>query len=255
MPISTLTTDFGITDYYVAVLKGSILSKNEGVSLIDISNDVESYDITMGAYLLKNAYGHFPKDSIHIIAVNSFYTEVPRFLCVRHNGHYFIGPDNGIFSLLFEAKPAEMFELEGQVLNLAGLCELYASATYHITQKLPIEEIGPIVGNYNERITLQPVITSNQIRGSVVHIDKYDNVVLNITRELFDRVHKGRNFELYFKRHDPILDLCEKYSDVAPGETLCLFNGSNQLEIAVNFGQAATLLGLEIDDTVQINFA
>jgi S-adenosyl-L-methionine hydrolase (adenosine-forming) len=100
---------------------------------------------------------------------------------------------------------------------------------------------------------LQPVISQNQIRGSVIHIDNYDNVILNITRDLFQKISKNRPFQLYFKRHDPITQLSNYYNDVPIGETLCLFN-SDYLEIAINMGKAAELLGLKIEDTVQINF-
>jgi hypothetical protein len=104
-----------------------------------------------------------------------------------------------------------------------------------------------------QRITFQPVIAPSQIRGAVIYVDNYDNVVSNITRDLFEKVGRGRPFQLFFKRHDPILRLSKHYNDVPIGETLCLFN-SDYLEVSINMGKAAELFGLKIEDTIQINF-
>ena len=105
-----------------------------------------------------------------------------------------------------------------------------------------------------KRITLQPVTSKSQIRGSIIHIDNYENAIVNISRELFEQLSKKRTFSLYFKRYNPITQLSEQYYDVAIGDILCLFNSAGYLEIAVHMGKAATLLGLKIDDTVQIDF-
>ena len=88
-----------------------------------------------------------------------------------------------------------------------------------------------------------------------MYIDQFDNVILNITRTLFDEVGRGRSFELFFKRHDPITVLSTDFHDVAVGGTLCRFNSAHLLEIAINMGKAASLLGLRVEDTVQIDFS
>ena len=112
MPVVTFTSDFGLQDYYTAIIKGAILCKDKTINIVDITHNIKNYDIVQGAYVLKNAYEHFPKGSIHILSVNNFYKKEPRFLAVRHNGHYFIGPDNGIFSLLFDDQPTDIYKLD-----------------------------------------------------------------------------------------------------------------------------------------------
>ena len=112
MPLVTLTSDFGLDDYYVAVIKGAMLCQNQNLNIVDITHNVKNYDIVQGAFVLKNAYSSFPKGSIHILSVNNFYTEHYCFLAVRYDEHYFIGPDNGVFSLLFDEKPEDVYELE-----------------------------------------------------------------------------------------------------------------------------------------------
>ena len=97
-------------------------------------------------------------------------------------------------------------------------------------------------------------MSTAQIRGSVIYVDHYENVIVNVQKELFERVRNGRHFQLFFKRHDPITQLSRQYHDVSIGETLCLFNDAGYLTIAINMGKAASLLGLKLDDMVQIDF-
>lgn len=255
MNIVTFTTDFGSKDYYSAYLKGRILSSAVPLTMVDISHKVEAYNIVQAAFLLRNAYKAFPKGSIHVLSVNNFYDEDPKFLAVLHDGHYFIAADNGVFSLLFEETPLFMYELKIEFdLNLQSLNDLFASAVSHILQGRIFRDIGNPTDKRLQRIALQPVIGKNYIRGAITHIDVFGNAILNIDKTLFDRIGKGRPFELYFKRFDPLTEISLKYSDQPVGELLCLFNSTDYLEIAVNMGQAASLFGLNVDDTIQIDF-
>lgn len=254
MAIVTLTSDFGTTDYYAAIIKGAILSKDATINIVDITHNIKNYDIVQGAFVLKNAYRHFPKGTIHLLSVNNFYSQQNTFVALRHDGHYFIGPDNGIFSLMFEQLEADIYELDYPQKSDFPLKQLYAAAVGHIVSRKPFNEIGFPLSSITRRITLQPVISRNMIRGSIIHVDKYENAIVNISRTLFDRVHRGRRFMLYFKRHEPLTRLSWHYYDVPVGETLCLFNSANYLEIAINMGKASSLLGLRLDDTVQIDF-
>lgn len=254
MAIVTLTTDFGLKDYYAAVIKGAILCEDATANIIDISHHVNNYDIVQGAFILKNAYHSFPKGTIHIISINNFYSPERTFIALRYDGHYFIGPDNGIFSLMFPEIPDDVYELEFIERGNFPLKDVFAKAVGHISSEKPFNEIGIPVEKIVERITLQAVISPSQIRGSVIHIDKYENVILNINKALFEKIRKKRSFALYFKRHEPIKKLSKYYYEVPIGETLCLFNSANYLEIAINMGKASSLLGLNIDDTVQIDF-
>ncbi len=254
MAIVTLTTDFGTTDYYVGAIKGAMLTRFPQLNIIDISHNIKSYDIVQAAYTLKNCYKNFPIGSIHIISVNNFYAENPIFFVLKHNGHYFIGPDNGVFSLLFDELPKNIRRLPFNKKNQFPLKDLFADTVRHFAAKQKLEEIGLPAQGITQRFSLQPVMSPDQIRGSVIHIDNYENVILNITKELFERVWRGRNFALYFKRFDPITKLCSHYHEVPVGDILCLFNSANFLEIAINTGKAGSMLGLQIDDTVQIDF-
>jgi len=255
MPIVTLTSDFGSSDYYVALIKGAMLCENQNLNIIDITHNINNYDIVQGAFILKNSYSSFPEGTIHILSVNNFYDKKRTFLAVRYDGHYFIGPDNGIFSLLFDSLPNDIYKLDFKNKGTFPLKNLYAKAVGHLTNEMPFNEIGIPVKNVVERITFQPVISPSQIRGAVIHIDNYENVVVNISRQLFEQVWDKRNYEISFRRNDPIFKIYNNYYDVPIGETLCRFNSADYLEIAINMGKASSMLGLKIEDTVQIDFS
>ncbi len=255
MPIVTLTSDFGQTDYYAALVKGALLSQQPELNLVDITHNVKNYDIVQAAFILKNAYPSFPKGTIHLVSVNTFYRPDYCYLALRHEDHFFIGPDNGVFSLLFGNPSKDIYELdydlEGETLPVR---KVFANAVMHICGGMPFNEIGIPVESIEQRITFQPVTTATQIRGSVIHIDNYQNVITNVSKSLFKQVGRKRPFAISFRRHDPISRISPNYADVPVGEPLCWFNSADYLEISINMGRASELLGLDIDHQVQIDF-
>lgn len=252
MQIVTLTTDFGLDDYYVALLKGALLRQSPSLQLIDVSHNVKPYDIVQGAFVLKNTYASFPSGTIHIITVNNS-AEGMSLICLKHEGQFFIGPDNGIFSLVF-AKMPDAYRLDSDKESPFPIQKTLANTVQHLVAGQPLHEIGFPAGETVQRIALQPVLSHSQIRGSVIYVDHYENVTINIPKELFEKVRNGRQFALFFKRNDPITRLSRHYTDVPVGETLCLFNFAGFLEIAVSMGKASSLLGLKLDDMVQVDF-
>lgn len=253
-PIVTLTTDFGWKDHYTALIKAGILQRCERPQFVDISHNIEPYNIVQAAYVLRNAYRAFPEGSIHVLSVNDYGDEGLNFLAIQHEGHYFIGPNNGVFALIFPERPQYIYQLRTPKRKRFPIRNIVAHAVEHIVAELPFHEIGFPVKHLVERLALQPVVSHAQLRATVIYIDHYENVILNIQREDFERAARERDFELYFKRHDPIRKISPNYSHVPVGEVLCLFNSAEHLEIAVNMGKAASLLGLAIDDTIQIDF-
>lgn len=258
MQIVTLTTDFGLQDYYVPVLKGTMLSRHRTLNIVDISHQIKHHDIVQAAFVLKNAWAAFPEGTIHVLSANNFGGERGRFLTFKYEKHIFIGPDNGIFTLVFpklttQTQTIEIVEIPFVGLNFEHVRLAIANAVSHIASGAALNLLGNPVQDILQRITFQPVIAPSQIRGAVIYVDHYDNIVSNITRELFEKVGRGRSFQLFFKRHDPILKLSQHYNDVSIGETLCLFN-SDYLEVAINMGKAAEMFGLKIEDTIQIDF-
>lgn len=250
MQIVTLITDFGLEDHYAGILKGALLSQNSNLNIIDITHNVKNFDIVHAAFILKNTYAEFPKGTIHLMNVMTFHEKKSKCIVFERNGHFFVGPDNGIFSLAFEDELKDVYVLENGQAGIFAFKDEYAKAVGHIVSGLPISEIGTPTERVERRISLQPVVSNGQLSGSVIHVDGYGNVILNIDRLLFNQVCRGRKFSLFFKRHEPITKISKHYSDVPVGDLLCLFNSANHLEIALNMDRAAEKYSLKIDDTV-----
>lgn len=257
MAIITLTTDLGDKDFYQAALKGSLLSQLPTVNIVDITHNISAFNIQQAAFILKNSFHYFPKKTVHLIGIDSVFNEETRYLAVQYKDHYFVGSDNGIFSLLFDQDPTEIVELNiMQDLKFLHfpLSDIFAKAATHLAKGGKMTDIGLPVSSLEEKMTLQPVIELDMIRGSVIYIDSFQNIITNITKEIFTRVQKNRDFTLYFKRNESISQLSWHYNEVPEGEKLCLFGISNHLEIAINKGNASGLLGLQLGDIVRIEF-
>ncbi|HPH21166.1 MAG TPA: SAM-dependent chlorinase/fluorinase, partial [Haliscomenobacter sp.] len=247
MAIVTLTTDFGLQDYYAALVKGALLCAKPDLQIVDVSHHINNYDIVQAAFILRNTWKNFPEGTIHLIGVNDLASAEQRFLGLTQAGHFFIAPDNGVLALLFDQIEEPVFSLPVPVESSFPIKDVFAQSVWHLCQGQSFDQFAEPITDMVQRITFQPVISPNRIRGAVIYIDQYENVISNISRELFERVGQNRAFELYFKRNDPILKLNRNYYDVAVGETLCLINSADYLELAINMGKASSMLGLKLE--------
>lgn len=253
--IVTLTTDLGDSDYYVALLKGALLRKTENLLIVDITHQIKPFDIIRAAFVVKNVFREFPEGTVHLVNVNAFASGEPRFLALHKEGHFFIGPDNGLFSLVFDEHLADVRQLPKAIQNGSfHEKEILSSAVAHLCNRLPFESLGTPCPQIERRLHLRPVVLPGEIRGTVIHIDHYGNVVTNISLELFRSIREGRPFALYFKRNEPLTRISATYSEVEVGEPLCLFNSSGLLEIAIHLGDAAGLFDIHLDDSIQLEF-
>jgi S-adenosylmethionine hydrolase len=257
MAIITLTTDLGDKDIYQAALKGSILKLLPSVNIVDITNSVAAYNIQQAAFILKNSFYYFPDATVHLIGIDTLYNVDTKYLALKYKNHYFVGADNGIFSLMFEKAPDEIVEINiMQDLKFLHfpLADIFVKAACHLANGGELTEIGIPLDNIEMKMNLQPVVEKNLIKGSVIYIDSFQNVITNITKEFFSTVQQGRRFVLSFKRNETINHLSWHYNEVPEGEKLCLFGISDHLEIAINKGNASGLLGLNLGDSVIIDF-
>ena len=257
MPIITLTTDLGINDYYLGAVKGAILSKCKDPIIVDISNEIEPFNIVNAAFVLKNAYRNFPEGTIHIVNVNALDSKDTKYLMIQQDDHHFIGTDNGVFSLMWEEMPREIFEIFRGHGNANGKFpgkDIMVGAAGDLTNGKGLETIGKPISNIQQRTAIQPVITENFIRGTVIYVDYYENVIVNIKKNVFEEARKDRRYTLYYRGNDSIAQISENYYDVPEGEPLFFFNASEYLEIAMNKAKAASLLGIRPGDTIQIDF-
>ncbi|TRZ45146.1 SAM hydrolase/SAM-dependent halogenase family protein [Robertkochia solimangrovi] len=275
MAIITLTTDFGERDHFVGAIKGFIYSEINDAVIVDISHQVSPFNILEAAYILKNAYKSFPKGSIHIIGVDSELTPENRHIAVTIDGQHFIGADNGILSFLTqEINPEKMVEINihDRIESVFPVLDVFVKVAGHIARGGTLEVIGRTIDSIKTLKGLSPIINTagNHITGNVIYIDNYGNVITNISRAIFEKQRKGREFELYARNHkfdvihekysDAINFTLEKHKRNEDGKKLAIFNSSNLIEIAIyrsnldTVGGASTLLGLNYRDTVTIGF-
>jgi S-adenosyl-L-methionine hydrolase (adenosine-forming) len=256
MPVITLISDWGDKDHYIGAVKGAILSRMPEVVIVDISHHIPPFDIEQAAFVLKNAYPDFPEGTIHIIGVSTEESEKFGHTAIELDGQFFIGNDNGVFTLLTNKRPDKIIELtinQDSDYFTFSTRDRFVKAAVHIARGNRIDDLGTPKAKLTEKFLLNPVIDSNLIKGHVVYIDRYENVITNITEPQFREVQKNRKFSLVFRTYE-INRISKSYTDVAPGEIVALFGSSGNLEIAINQGNAAGLLGLDYKDMIRIEF-
>lgn len=274
MRLVTLITDFGNSDYSVAAVKGAIYSHCPEVLIVDISHTIAPFNILQAGYVLKNAYRHFPQGTIHVVGVDAERTPERNHQVMLLNGHFFVGTDNGIFNLLSEnEKDIQVFEIQtDQPITIFPTLDFFPKIVKEIYLNTPLDEIGIRTSNYLKTRMLQPEVSKDEkfIYGSIIYVDHYGNAVSNIHRSLFERLNKGRKFQVISQSY--IFDkLSYLYTDVVnfnypknkwlpDGDKLILFNSADYLQFSIyksdlkNLGGASTLLGIDYMSPVTVQF-
>jgi len=256
MSVITLTTDMGNSGFYVASVKAAILRGLPGAVMVDITHSIRPFHVSSAAFIIKNVYKQFPEESIHIVTVDALNSPHSRILIMKTEGHYFIGPDNGLFSLVFSNPSAQVFEItippDPAALAFTAK-DIMTKAAVHIATGGSLTEIGQEYKNYVQLTAWQPIYNDGSIRSSVVYVDEYGNCIFNLEKALFEQVARGRKFSIDVKRN-PVESISNTYNDVGGGELVALFTGSGLLEIAINRGNISELLGLKEGDSVLIAF-
>lgn len=270
MPLITLTTDFGLQDAYVASFKAQLYQQLQTPVIVDITHAIDPFHIAQTAYIVRSVYRSFPEGSIHYIGVDFNQTPEQDLIAAKLNDHYFICSDNGFLSLLEpELKPTLCVKLNVPQ-NTAQ--KKAVEAISHIYRGGELSVIGNTISTLTTRRQHVPLVNTqqNEIQGHVLHIDRFGNVITNITEKLFDRVGQQRPFTIHARNHrfDKIYrDYHEVIRYDVPkerreedGKKLALFNQQGHLELAIFKGNptygggANTLFGLSYLDPIRIAF-
>lgn len=277
MPISiiTLTTDFGEKDHFAGAVKGAIYSELDNIRIVDISHSISPFHITEAAYIIQNAYKSFPPGSIHLIGIDSELNPENKHIAVFLDGHYFICANNGIISMLASnIIPEKIVEINihDRIETNFPVLDVFVKVACHIARGGTLEVIGKSISSIKQLTGIKPVINSegNQIIGNVIYIDNYGNVICNITKTLFEKTGKGRDFKIsartanFSKVHTHYSEAINfdipKDRREEDGKKLALWNSSGYLELAIyksnpsTVGSASTLFGLEYRDTITVKF-
>ena len=248
MPLITLTSDIGQLDFVVGAIKGQLLQINPQISIVDISHQLSPFNYPQAAYVCRNAIKNFPAGTLHLVMVNLFEQKPTHLLLARHNDHYIGCADNGLLTMILEELPQQVVALpldKSIVKNVLYCTKVFARAFHALLNGNNIDTIGEAITNIQVKNAMRPMQGNNWIEGQIILIDNFENVIVNITRDDFETQRRGRSFKIIFKRDETIERISETYADVADGEKLAIFNSAGYLEIAINKGNAAGLLGLQ----------
>ncbi len=266
MAIITITSDYGNKDYFKAAVKGALYSEIPNAQIVDISHDISAFNIQEAAYILKNAYHHFPPGTIHLIGVDTEATKSKVHIICMYENHFFIGADSGIFSLMFpDIKAEQIIELnitQESDNKLFPMKDVFVKAASHINRGGTIGVIGRRLEQIKEVKGFQPTQSTDRktINGQVIYIDHYGNVITNITEKFFKQCYISNSFKINLPRKYSISKLHTSYSEVPETTIIALFNSARHLEIAINkcdsnsSNGASGLLGIKIKDRISIEF-
>jgi S-adenosylmethionine hydrolase len=257
-----MLTDFGAKDFYVGAMKGAIYSTYEKARIDSITHQITKFDIAEGAYTLARAAAEFPSGTVFVAVVDPGVGSERKPIALRtKDGKYFVGPDNGLFTLVIEEFGlAELREITNPALMRKGKDHesLQLSSTFHgrdifgpvaahLAAGTPLEEVGPIMKNYVNLKIQQARVVNGQVIGEISSIDEYGNAITNISQQLFDEAGFRRGDVLNIQFDNGSIIECQyskTYSDVPVGQYVCLF-GTGGFEIAINQGDLAQKLNLK----------
>lgn len=263
MPVITFTSDYGFTDHYPAAVKGTLLGEAEQVQIVDITHSINPGDFFEAAFILRNAYHSFAKGTVHLIAVQEI-AESGKVLAAEIDEHFFLCSDNGLLTLINpEIRITKVIEIDFRTgESLFPAKDVMARSAAHLARGGSIDLLGREIKNYKQSTIVRPRITNegSVILGSVVYVDNFGNLITNITKKTFKETAKERGFEILLPRGTRITKIQESYYPSSAGSLVALFNSQGLLEIAMsgakgkNYNGANTLLGVDVRDTVTVNF-
>jgi S-adenosylmethionine hydrolase len=255
-PIVTLTTDFGLRDPFVASMKAVILSIEKRARLVDLSHEMPPHRVLPAAWFLREACPWFPAGTIHVAVVDPGVGGPRRPLVAKAGGQLYVGPDNGIFSLVFQKAPLEgAWQISDPKYLLPKISrtfhgrDLFAPAAAHLARGLPPSVFGPEILDPTTLEIPGPTVCPDRLAGEVVWVDRFGNCATNLEEAQVSRWAAGEPFTIHAASRK-IRGVSESYASVPAGRLLAIFNSSGLLEIACNQASAHEALGLKEGDPV-----
>ncbi|WP_407480868.1 S-adenosyl-l-methionine hydroxide adenosyltransferase family protein [Elizabethkingia meningoseptica] len=275
MSIITLTSDYGLLDYRVAAIKGSIYNQLATTTIVDITHEIQAYNLQQTAYIIRSAYKYYPKGTIHIISVDSFYHKDRKNIIAKVDDHYFICADNGLLSLMFfDINPDETYEIVlgnrfDDEVNFTST-DIFAPVAVHLAKGGIPEVVGKKVTEIKEHSFPRAILNETEgiMVGEIMYIDNFGNAISNIKKSFFNNTLKSYDkFELKFRNfvmskvNNDYTDVVENWENEPQyhGNISAIFNADDLLEVAIYKGSstngASSLLGLSVGERIFVEFS
>ncbi|MBS7614647.1 S-adenosyl-l-methionine hydroxide adenosyltransferase family protein [Candidatus Bathyarchaeota archaeon] len=258
-PVITLLSDFGLKDPYVAEMKAVILSICPEASIVDISHEVNKYDKRIGAYMLARAAPLFPKGTIHVAVVDPEVGTKRKPIIITTKHHLYVGPDNGLLILSAEKEGiGKVYEITNKNYMLRNISrtfhgrDIFSPAAAYLALGISASDFGPEISEIIKPSFSQPKVRGQEVLGEVLHVDKFGNIVTNISSEHLKRigVKEEETLTIMLKNSKIAMKWCSSYSEVPIGTPLLIEGSGGFLEVAVNQGDASKLLGAKSGDKI-----
>lgn len=261
MPVISLLTDFGLRDGYVGVMKGVIWKICPGAEIADITHFIPPQDIRQGALALLRTVKYFPKGTVHIAVVDPGVGTDRKPMAADINGHFFVGPDNGLFSLIIQYAEQKgitcrFITLDHPEFWLPDVSrvfhgrDIFAPVGAHLANGIPLEKMGTPLPNPVRLENPKPVLRGNTLQGEVIAIDNFGNLATNITMNLL----KGKTIKSVVVAGMSINGLAHTFGDAPEGELAAMIGTEEDLIVAVVQGSAAARLGIKTGEPIQVIF-
>lgn len=263
VPIITLLSDFGLKDPYIAEMKAVILKICPDARIVDISHVIPKFDVRVGAFTLASAAPYFPNGTIHVAVVDPSVGTKRRALIVTTKHYFHVGPDNGLLMLAAQkdgivqvhAIKNPEFAL-GKVSSTFHGRDVFAPAAAYLANGVPFRRFGPGVKDFKRSLFSKPTLrANNELKGEVLHIDDFGNLITNITSSDLARLGEKTTKPLSIRLKDTVLRLRlrKTYGETRPKSTLALVGSHDFLEIAVNHGNASRRLKAKVGDSLVVS--
>ncbi len=258
--IVTFTTDFGTEDHFVGTMKGVVLGINPEAALVDICNQVPAFDILQGAITISQAYHYYPAGTVHVVIVDPGVGTSRRPIIADTGKHLFVAPDNGVLSIVFERQErltvrhitAEHYFLQPVSKTFHGR-DVFAAIAGHLSRGVDISKLGEPITDYVRLQLPQPALKENSILGAVLKIDRFGNVITNITRRMLSQFIGAHSGSVVIRLNSTFIDRFQTtYEEGTPGEPFAIVGSMGYLEIATNKGSAANLMGIKPNDVIEV---
>ncbi|NVM29100.1 MAG: SAM-dependent chlorinase/fluorinase [Candidatus Helarchaeota archaeon] len=263
-PIITLLTDFGERDPYAGAMKGVILSICPNAKIIDLSHNIQRHNINEGAFFLFSVTKYYPKNTIHLVVIDPGVGSERKSLIIQTENYFFMGPDNGVLSLAATNDAVKkVIEINNPDYFLTPISDtfhgrdIFAPVAAHLANNEPLEKFGPSNQNWIQIKFPEVQINETEIRAEIIHIDRFGNLITNISRTLFQKTHglQKKSIDLIINAQKLNIPLCSSYNQVKLGEILGIFGSTEFLEISKNQASAADALNSHVHDRILVKIS